>query len=436
MRLPLLTPNVRRLAGCALTLVCAATIGQVWGEVAFPTFQAESARDYLREVMDSVAAQTGTNANACFMVARVRSQLGDKEGAEHWALEALKHEPQRPEMQAFLAEMLILQDRMEEAARWLRQALALQPDLPGANRRLGMTLDRLGDRAGAREALTTAVRQVPDDATARLVLGRLLLDEGEVEGAADHLSKACQLDAKLSGAFYALSQAEERRGNPAAAETALTTFRQLKQQEMTELDARNSRYDDEKFMRALTASFHTEVAGYLLRRQQTPLAEAHLRQAVRVAPEEFAAHEMLAGLLLKTGRLAEARPVCEALVRLRPKTAIYHVNLGTLLLQLKDYPAAETELRRALELDPVQPAALNNLARHLLSTQRDLPEALACCRRLVELQPTAASYDLLGWALYANGHTHDARVAAARAVERDPTNAVYRARLEKLQQQP
>jgi len=58
-----------------------------------------------------------------------------------------------------------------------------------------------------------------------------------------------------------------------------------------------------------------------------------------------------------------------------------------------------------LELDPKQPGALGNLARFYLSSRQDLPEALGLCRRLVDSQPTAASYDLLGWACYANGLT-------------------------------
>jgi Flp pilus assembly protein TadD len=93
-------------------------------------------------------------------------------------------------------------------------------------------------------------------------------------------------------------------------------------------------------------------------------------------------------------------------------------------------------LRRALELDPAQPAALNNLARHYLGARREPAEALDLAQRLADVQPTAASYDLLGWALYVNGRTNEARTAAARAVELDPANRVYRERLERLGQQP
>ncbi|MCZ7639955.1 MAG: hypothetical protein M5U12_30250 [Verrucomicrobia bacterium] len=89
-------------------------------------------------------------------------------------------------------------------------------------------------------------------------------------------------------------------------------------------------------------------------------------------------------------------------------------------------------MKQALELDPQQPAALNNLARLYLGTGAQRSAALELSRRLVEVQPVAASYDLLGWALYANGLTNEARVAAGKAVELDPTNTMYRARLQRL----
>jgi len=104
-----------------------------------------------------------------------------------------------------------------------------------------------------------------------------------------------------------------------------------------------------------------------------------------------------------------------------------------LLLQLKD-PAGETELKRILELDSNQAQALHNLARYYLSNGRQLAEALTLCQRLVQVQSSAATYDLLGWAFYANGRTNEALTASAQAVARDPTNAVYRQRHDRLQQ--
>jgi len=402
----------------------------------FPEYKPEEARAYLQAVAQQPQTEPGAEADAHFILARLRDQLGERREAERLARQALEADRRRPDIQVFLAGILILQDRMEEALVCLREAVRLKPDIRGGYRQLGMVLDRLGDRAGARKAFETSIQQAPQDAAAHLVLGRLLLDTGEFGEAARHLERACQLGPKLAGAFYALSQAQSRLGATEAARESAKTYQQLKQSEKDHLDDRNVGYDDEKFMRVLASGFHTETAEFLLRKGQVVPAEAHLRQAIHIAPQEPRGYEVLAALLVQTRRLPEARPLYEALVRLKPAQAGYRVNLGTTLLQLQDHRAAVEELKRALELDPKLPEALGNLARFYLSARRDLPEALGLCRRLVELQPGAASYDLLGWACYANGLTNEARSAAAQAVERDPTNAVYRERYQRLQSQP
>jgi Flp pilus assembly protein TadD len=128
--------------------------------------------------------------------------------------------------------------------------------------------------------------------------------------------------------------------------------------------------------------------------------------------------------------------VYENLTRLRPNQAIYRVRLGTLLLRLKDDAAAEKELKKALELDPNQREALNYLAQIYLGTHRNLPEALALCRRCVSLQPTAANYDLLALACYLNGQSDEARTAATEAVRLDPSKAEYREHFRRLNEKP
>jgi predicted Zn-dependent protease len=299
-----------------------------------------------------------------------------------------------------------------------------------------MVLDRLGDRPAAWEAFETAIRLDPKDATGRLLLGRLLLDQDQAKEAASQLERACQLDSKLAGAYYALSQARSRLGDSTGAQDSLKTYQELREREKAALDVQNAAIDSEKGMRILAAGFHTELASFLLLHQRSTEAEKHLLQAVRIAPLEPRAYEMLSTIFLRAGRLTEARGVCEDLARLWPDRAIYRSNLGTLLLQLREPAPALEALKRALALDSKQPVALANLARFYLSTRQELPEALDLCRRLVDVDPSAANYDLLGWALYANGQVEAARQASAQAVARDPGNAVYRERQQKLQRAP
>jgi Flp pilus assembly protein TadD len=172
----------------------------------------------------------------------------------------------------------------------------------------------------------------------------------------------------------------------------------------------------------------------LLQQQgQELLAESHLLQATRVGPREARAYELLSTYYISRNRLPEAKVMLEGLLTLKTNQSLPHVNLGTVLLQLKEYSAAVAQLKRALELDPKQPEALHNLARHYLATRQELPAALDLCQRLVVAAPTAPSFDLLGWACYANGRTNDAFKAASKAVELDPTNAVYLERKKRVE---
>ena len=237
-------------------LASAGLSGWARGEVvAFPEFTANTARAYLQVIVQTIQVQAGAEADGCFILARVQSQLGDANQAERLARQALERDPNRGEIQAFLAGLLIQQDRMEEAADYLRQALALKPEIPGGYRRLGMVLDRLGDREGARKALERGVHQDPQDAAAQLSLGRLLLDQGADTEAITHLRIACQLDPGSANAFYVLARAQTQTGDQESSRQSLKTYQQLKQKEKADLDARNKAYDDERFMRVLAAGF-------------------------------------------------------------------------------------------------------------------------------------------------------------------------------------
>jgi hypothetical protein len=57
---------------------------------------------------------------------------------------------------------------------------------------------------------------------------------------------------------------------------------------------------------------------------------------------------------------------------------------------------------------------------------------LELSRRLAHVQPTAANYDLLAWAFYANGQMGEARAASAESIERDPDNPVFQERYRRL----
>lgn len=91
----------------------------------------------------------------------------------------------------------------------------------------------------------------------------------------------------------------------------------------------------------------------------------------------------------------------------------------------KRWAEAETDLRRALELKPDQPAVLNYLGYSYVDRGENMDEGTEMIRRAVELKPNDGFIiDSLGWAYYRRGDYATAVIHLERAIElapQDPT---------------
>ena len=93
-------------------------------------------------------------------------------------------------------------------------------------------------------------------------------------------------------------------------------------------------------------------------------AEAHLRRAVERAPRDADAHfhlgralyaqtlVTLGGHHVSTEKAHAAAACFDAAIELEPNVAHHRVQRGLVALRLQDFPRAERELRRAVELAP------------------------------------------------------------------------------------
>ncbi len=85
------------------------------------------------------------------------------------------------------------------------------------------------------------------------------------------------------------------------------------------------------------------------------------REAVRLAPFDPNGHIALAQALPMIGEIHEADRAVQEALRLAPNSAATWVTASLVAITAKNWKAAETASRRALELDPDNYAALNNL---------------------------------------------------------------------------
>ncbi len=398
----------------------------VQGETnAISDFSVSNSQNYVREQSQAFTNQAGVGSDTFYTLARLQNRLGHQDEAEKLARAALGYDITRADIQSFLGRIYTTEGRFEDAETCFRKALLFDRKNAVTYRLLGLVLDQSGDHEGALKAIRTSVELNPSDAASQLVLGRLLLDRGNAKDAVGPLQKACQLDPTSINSFYVLYQAQTQVRDTIAAAEAMKTFQRLKEGENKDLIAQDKSYNDQKETRDNIAEFHIDAAELFLAQGKDNLAEAQLKQAIHVAPDYDKASQMLAAVYLKTGVLSSAREVYENLARSQPTQPMNFVRLGAILVKLKDYPAAIVAFNKALEIDPKQPDALRDLILIYMSTRRQLSEALELGRRFLEVQPTAANYDLVAQILSLNGKLDEARSASSKAMLMDPTNTLY-----------
>ncbi|TIT55568.1 MAG: tetratricopeptide repeat protein, partial [Mesorhizobium sp.] len=93
--------------------------------------------------------------------------------------------------------------------------------------------------------------------------------------------------------------------------------------------------------------------------------------------------------------------------------------------RLKEWPKAEPNFRKALELQPDQPQVLNYLGYSWVDMNTNLKEGLEMIQKAVDLRPSDGYIvDSLGWAYFRLGRFDDAVREMERAVSLKPEDPV------------
>jgi TonB family protein len=139
---------------------------------------------------------------------------------------------------------------------------------------------------------------------------------------------------------------------------------------------------------------HLLQAAKLLRDRAWPEAEAEIRSALAIEPDNALLHVDLSAVLPSSqgepgwnAAIAEDR---EAL-RLEPELALAHFHIGTALHQQGDTEGAIAEDREVVRLDPDDPHAWNHLAR-VLEEAGDLDGAMAAYKEAIARKPDDAFF--------------------------------------------
>ncbi len=154
---------------------------------------------------------------------------------------------------------------------------------------------------------------------------------------------------------------------------------------------------------------------------KTDEAIAKLDKLIKESPNNLEAYMAKGDLLRMQGRFSDAVAVYEtALGTIKEKSAKHwpiYFALGTSLDKQGNWPDAEKNLRRSLELSPAQPDVLNYLGYSFLMRGENFAEARSMIEKAIKKRPADPQImDSMGWALYLAGEYKEAVIYLERAV--------------------
>jgi tetratricopeptide (TPR) repeat protein len=267
-----------------------------------------------------------------YLVARDLELDGELEEALAAYQRALSKDPDAPELLRKVAELSARASRLEDAVAHAERAYALDPSDRSTRLFLGTLYRFLRDPVRVEQVLREPDGQPFDPDAALLLYGTL----SEAQRHAEALEMAHWLIAHepegLRG-WFALADAHEKLGDPAAAETAL---RQALEKNPGEL----SLYGAIARGRRDRGDRDGEIAVY--------------REILAVEPDHHATRIALAEALIQAERLDEAIPVLEDVERAHPDDLRTVLRLAFLEFESGDYENARRRFARALELNPEQ----------------------------------------------------------------------------------
>jgi Flp pilus assembly protein TadD len=307
-----------------------------------------------------------------------------------------------------VAEMDLEDKRPKEALGYAIEALQIDPVNSKGRLLLVRALQLSGRIAEAKSELAMLLRDVPNFRAAQMQMGYLQLDEGryrEAEVSFRNMLRPGQEDTQpLAG----LAEVYFRQKQPSKALEIVQAELQLKPE--------SSR------MRLLLAELASRSGDDNLALQQY----LHiLNSGVRTA----GLYESIAELQFRKGRLADAIDSLRNAQALEPGRTDLIVLLGGLIEQTGHVEEARALYRQALQQDPQNTIAMNNLAYNLAESGEHLDEALDLATKASRAASDPNFADTLGLVYLKKNMTEGAVQVFRNLVQKQPGNPTYRLHL-------
>ncbi|WP_461065267.1 tetratricopeptide repeat protein [Spirosoma horti] len=368
--------------------------------------------DKALETYNKVERELGLNEEITRQKQRIYLKQNKIDKAVEEAEKLVASEPSDPDYLLEGAELLIANDRTDQAIGWIDRALKLSTDLPQAHVLLADIYRKKGDMdrvskelnqvlanpnleaglkarilssymgmtgsnpAAQQDALGMAqklAKTSPNDPKTQVMLANLLVQQGKKAEARDAYAKAARLDGSIYEVWEALLQLDG---------------------ELNQVDS--LLVHSEKALEVFPTQgyfWYSNGSANLYKRKYQQAVDA----------------------------LEESQKLLAASSNNELKKGIY-AQLGDAYNGLGDHAKSDEAYEAVLKVDPLNDHVLNNYSYFLSLRKENLPRAVQLAQKLVERNPTNATYlDTYAWVLYVSKDYAKAKQYLEKALA-DPAN--------------
>lgn len=296
------------------------------------------------------------------------------------------------------AQLMLKLERVDDAVNILAEGIDAYPENRLLRFNYGRILVQTRQLEEAREQFALLAVMAPDDYETLYSLALLDLELDSVDSAKQLLNKLVQANYRLNDTHYYLGYIGQNQNEPLE---AIEHFKKVgtdsanflnSQRQVIRMLVLGEQFEEAHAWALSISEGHPDLELVLLTVETDALMNAgHLEQAEELLGETIASNPDNVDLLFARALLVERRG---------------------------DLVAAETDLRKIIELQPEDSRALNHLGYTLADRDERLDEALGLLERAIAIAPEdPAIIDSLAWAQYKLGRHEEALHNLERAFE-------------------
>ena len=294
--------------------------------------------------------------------AQVALDKNDYEAAIHPLQKFIAEKPDVAFTHFQLAYAYTALKRADDAQAEYEKCISLDPKMAEAYLNLGILLLEKSP-AQAVAPLNKAVELLPSQSRPRSLLGIAQERSGDLQGAAESFAGASRLDSKDLDSLNHLGEVYLKMNRPADAEGKFRAALNLDPKSREALQGLALSLDAQKKPEALDAyrawlavepqdqAARTRMLHFMVEQGQYDAALAEIEKSGNGQSPGVDQLKLKADIQIGQKKYPEAIATLKQAIALVPNDAQLHGGLGRIYIQTRDFPAAERELKSALQVD-------------------------------------------------------------------------------------